>query len=90
MSNTYQQSSEGNPRYAQIDPQNRWLWRANLQRLEFEAVRDSMLAIGGKLDMTQGGRPVNLGEKPYSGRRTVYGYIDRRNLPEIYNQFVKK
>ena len=87
LSNTYQQSSEGNPRYAQTDPQNRLLWRANLQRLEFEAVRDSILAIGGKLDLTMGGRPVNLGEKPYSSRRTVYGYIDRRNLPEIYNQF---
>ena len=87
LSNTYQQSSEGNPRYAQADPQNRLLWRANIQRLEFEAVRDSILAIGGKLDLTMGGKPVNLGEKPYSSRRTVYGYIDRRNLPEIYNQF---
>ncbi len=87
LSNTYQQSSEGNPRYAQTDPQNRLLWRANLQRMEFEAVRDSILAIGGKLDLEMGGRPVNLGEHPYSTRRTVYGYIDRRNLPEIYNQF---
>ncbi|MEO6033684.1 MAG: DUF1553 domain-containing protein, partial [Verrucomicrobiota bacterium] len=87
LSNTYQQSSEGNARYAQIDPQNRLLWRANIQRLEFEAVRDSILAIGGKLDLTLGGKPVDLGAQPYSNRRTVYGYIDRRNLPEIYNQF---
>jgi hypothetical protein len=55
--------------------------------LEFEAVRDSLLAIGGRLDSTMGGRPVNLGATPYSTRRTVYGYIDRRNLPEVYNQF---
>jgi hypothetical protein len=87
LSNTYQQSSEGNPRFAQIDPQNRLLWHANIQRLEFEAVRDSILAIGGKLDLKAGGRPVNLGEHPYSTRRTIYGYIDRRNLPEVYNQF---
>ena len=32
-----QESSANNPRYAQIDPQNRFLWRANIrQRLEFE------------------------------------------------------
>jgi hypothetical protein len=34
-----------------------------------------------------GGRPVQLGHAPYSTRRTVYGYIDRRDLPEIYTQF---
>ena len=45
LSSVYQQSSENNPRYAQIDPNNRLLWRANIQRLEFEAVRDSLLAI---------------------------------------------
>jgi hypothetical protein len=87
LSNTYQQSSASNPAYAQVDPQNRFLWRANLHRLEFEAVRDSLLAIGGELDLTMYGRPVNLGEDGYSHRRTIYGYVDRRNLPEIYNQF---
>ncbi|MDB6124456.1 MAG: hypothetical protein JWQ71_3449 [Pedosphaera sp.] len=87
LSSVYQQSSDTNPRYAQKDPENRLLWRANIHRLEFEAVRDSMLAIGGKLDLSMGGRPVNLGASPYSTRRTVYGYIDRRNLPEVYNQF---
>jgi hypothetical protein len=87
LSNTYQQSSASNPRYAQIDPQNRLLWRANIHRLDFESLRDSMLAIGGDLDLKMGGRPVNLAEDGYSHRRTIYGYIDRRNLPEVYNQF---
>jgi mono/diheme cytochrome c family protein/uncharacterized protein YdcH (DUF465 family) len=87
LSSVYQQSSDTNPRYAQKDPNNRLLWRANIHRLEFEAVRDSMLAIGGRLDLGMGGRPVNLGASPYSTRRTVYGYVDRRNLPEVYNQF---
>src|SRR4030095_3239162 len=49
-SKTYQQSSGANPRYAQIDPFNRLLWRQNLRRLEFEPLRDSFLAIGGQLD----------------------------------------
>jgi cytochrome c553 len=89
LSNTYQQSSANNPRYAQIDPQNRLLWRANIHRLEFEAVRDTILALGGQLDLTVGGRPVQLGsgEGGYSHRRTLYGFVDRRNLPELYSQF---
>jgi len=87
LSSVYQESCEDNPRYAQIDPENRWLWRANIRRMDFEEVRDSMLAIGGKLDDTMFGRPVNLGSYPYSTRRTIYGYIDRLNVPEIYNQF---
>jgi len=87
LSSVYQESSDDNARYAQIDPENRLLWRANIRRMDFEEVRDSMLAIGGKLDETLFGRPVNLGSYPYSTRRTIYGYIDRLNLPEVYNQF---
>jgi hypothetical protein len=89
LSNTYQQSSENNPRYAQLDPQNHLLWRANIHRLEFEAVRDSILALGGQLDLTMGGPPVHLqsGDGGFSHRRTIYGEVDRRNLPELYSQF---
>jgi hypothetical protein len=84
---TYQQSSDTNPAYAQSDPENRLLWRANLRRIEFEAVRDSMLMFTGKLDLTLGGKPVNLTDEPYSNRRSVYGYIDRGDLPELLDQF---
>jgi cytochrome c553 len=89
LSSTYQESSANNPRYAQADPQNRLLWRANIHRLEFEAVRDTILALGGQLDLTMGGRPVALGigEGGFSHRRTIYGMVDRRNLPELYSQF---
>ena len=47
LSSVYQQSSDENPRYEQIDPDNRWLWRMNRRRLDFEALRDTILAIGG-------------------------------------------
>ena len=87
LTSVYQQSSANSPRFAQADPGNRLLWRANIRRLEFEAVRDSLLALGGRLDLTLGGRPVNLGASPYSTRRTLYGFVDRRNLPEVFNQF---
>jgi hypothetical protein len=87
LSATYQQSSETKKEYAQKDPDNRLLWRANLRRLDFEAVRDSMLQFTGKLDPTVGGKPVNLTDEPYSNRRSVYGYIDRGSVPELMEQF---
>ena len=87
LSSVYQQSSATNPEFAELDPNNRLLWRANIERLDLECVRDSILAIGGSLDRKMGGRPVRLGTLPYSTRRTVYGYVDRQNLPEIYTQF---
>ncbi len=61
LSATYQQASTDNPRYAQLDPFNRLLWRQSVRRLEFEPLRDSILAMAGSLDRTMGGHPVNLG-----------------------------
>jgi hypothetical protein len=87
LSNAYQQSSETKPEYAQKDPANRLLWRANLRRLDFEAIRDSMLQLTGKMDPTLYGKPVNLTDEPYSNRRSVYGYVDRGDLPELMQQF---
>ncbi|MDB6066225.1 MAG: Protein of unknown function (DUF1553)/Protein of unknown function (DUF1549)/Planctomycete [Pedosphaera sp.] len=87
LSSVYQQSSDENPRYEQIGPDNRWLWRMNRRKLDFEALRDTILAIGGDLDMTVGGRSVKLDAEPYSLRRTVYGYVDRRNVPNMYQAF---
>ena len=39
----------------QIDSSNTLLWRQNRRKLEAEAVRDSVLAVAGKLDLTMGG-----------------------------------
>jgi len=87
LSSVYQQTSTDNPRYAQIDPYNRLLWRANLQRLEFESLRDSLLAIGGSLDSTMYGRPIDLERNPESPRRTIYGEVDRSNLLDAFVNF---
>lgn len=104
---TYQQSSTENARYAQIDPFNKLLWRANVRRLEFEPLRDSLLAYGGRLDTNMYGKPVPLAASKgrgqlitvalepshravdvgYTTRRTVYGYVDRSDLPEVFNHF---
>jgi hypothetical protein len=87
LSSVYQQSTANNPRYAQIDPNNRLLWRANIRRLEFEALRDSLLAIGGSLDSTMYGRPVELEKEPYSTRRSIYGFIDRSDVADVLINF---
>ena len=47
---TYRQMSTTNEAHARIDADNAYLWRMNRRRLEAEAVRDSVLAVSGKLD----------------------------------------
>ncbi|QNN20820.1 DUF1553 domain-containing protein [Planctomycetales bacterium ZRK34] len=49
-SKTYQLASDNDPANARIDPTNDYLWRARVRRLDAEAIRDTMLAISGKLD----------------------------------------
>jgi mono/diheme cytochrome c family protein len=87
LSNTYQQSSSGDPRLLEMDPDNRLLARMNRRRLDFEAMRDSLLSVAGRLDTTMGGRAVELTTQPFSTRRTVYGFIDRQNLPGLFRTF---
>jgi Protein of unknown function (DUF1553)/Protein of unknown function (DUF1549)/Planctomycete cytochrome C len=87
LSSVYQQSSDESPRYQQIDPDNHWLWHMNRRRLDFESLRDTVLAIGGDLDLTMGGRPVKLDAEPYPLRRTIYGFVDRKSVPNMYQAF---
>ena len=57
----YQQTSfsrAGAVEAAKVDAENRMLWRANRRRLEAEEIRDAMLAVSGKLDLTMGGPSV--------------------------------
>ncbi len=60
LSAVYQQSSRNQPAPAKIDGENRLLWRMNRQRLDAESVRDSVLAVSGKLDLTMGGPAFEL------------------------------
>ena len=87
LSNTYQQSSDENPRYAAVDPSNASFYKFNRRRLDFEAFRDSLLFVSGKIDFTMGGQPVEITRAPYPLRRSVYAFIDRRNLPEMFRTF---
>lgn len=87
LSSTYQQSSDDRPDGVRLDPENRLLWRMNCQRLDWEALRDSLLRAAGSLDLTPGGPSVPLTTQPFSTRRTVYGLVDRQNLPGEFRTF---
>jgi hypothetical protein len=87
LSSTYQQSAASVAAFEAKDPDNRLLWRANLRRLDLEAIRDSLVLLGGRLDRTIGGKPVNISDEPYSYRRTVYGFVDRLGLSDLMIQF---
>ncbi len=50
-SRTYQLSSQHNENAYGVDPDNHYLWRMSRRRLDAEAIRDSMLAVSGKLDL---------------------------------------
>ena len=67
--------------------ENRLLSRMNRRRLDFEALRDSLLTVTGQLDTTMGGPSVEITSAPFSGRRSVYAFIDRQNLPGLLRTF---
>ncbi len=87
LSSTWQQTSLTNPEAAAKDPENRLYWRQNRRRLDFEALRDSLLAVSGNLDRTLGGRGQEMVTTAGPSRRTIYGLVDRQNLPGLFRTF---
>jgi hypothetical protein len=51
----YRQASRWDEKAAATDPENRLLWRVRPRRLESEAIRDAILSVSGKLNLTMGG-----------------------------------
>jgi hypothetical protein len=86
LSSTYQQRSDDRFEARELDPENELYWRANRRRLDFEATRDALLAVSGRLSGRIGGPPMTslTGTEP---RRTIYGFVDRLNLPGLYRTF---
>jgi hypothetical protein len=68
LSSTYQQSSTTNDKGMRDDPTNQWLWRMNIQRLDFEEIRDTLLTLGGKLDRDLNGRPFVMASSTVANR----------------------
>ena len=82
---TWQQSSAPQPAALAHDASNRLLWRMSPRRLEFEALRDSLLRVAGRLDTRLGGRSAPLDDD--NVRRAVYGYTDRFRIPALLRNF---
>ena len=101
LSETYQMSSKADPAAAKLDPENKFLQHMPVRRLEAEAVRDSILAISGRLDSTMygpsvpphissyqdgRGKPVS-GPLDGNGRRSIYIQVRRNFLTPMFLAF---
>jgi Protein of unknown function (DUF1549)/Protein of unknown function (DUF1553) len=64
LSSTYQQSSRPVVNKAEIDPENKLLWRMNRRRLDAESIRDSVLATAGTLTELLGGPSIRVPLEP--------------------------
>ncbi len=94
LSRTYQMSSNADPRAMEADPNNLLWHHCPPRRLQGEVIRDSLLALSGRLDrsafgppvpihltsfMDGRGRPKNSGPRDGDGRRSIYIAV-RRNF----------
>jgi hypothetical protein len=60
LSHTYRLTSANHAEGLSLDPENRLFWRMNRQRLEAEAIRDSLLKVSGELATKSGGPSLAL------------------------------
>jgi mono/diheme cytochrome c family protein len=60
LSSTYRQQSRYDEASAKVDADNRYLWRMSRHRLDAESIRDSVLAVSGRLDLSMGGPGFEL------------------------------
>jgi hypothetical protein len=103
LTSTWQMSSQAaDPHAEEADPLNKLCHRANLRRLEAEIIRDSMLAVSGRLDRKQfgpavptyltqfmigRGRPDKSGPLDSDGRRSLYINVRRNFLTPMFLAF---
>ena len=100
LSSTYQMSTAFDEKAAQVDPENKLLWRMNRRRLEAEAIRDAIMTVGEGLDLTKGGSMLPLKDREYVttsrnrdptdydvNRRAVYLPVIRSALYDVFQAF---
>ncbi len=102
MSSAYrmQSSRPDEAACAAVDPENVMLWKFRMQRLDAEQIRDSVLAVAGRLDDSIGGKMVPLRNRQFvfnhtsidhtryeSLRRAAYLPVIRNNLYTFFEQF---
>ncbi|MGB8168756.1 MAG: PSD1 and planctomycete cytochrome C domain-containing protein [Chthoniobacteraceae bacterium] len=101
LSATYRQSTQNNAAAAEKDADARLLWRFPARRIEAETIRDSMLAVSGRLDTKMYGRGFNLFDQrgglsgftpveSFTGdglRRMIYAHKVRREREAVFGSF---
>ena len=100
LSSTYRLSGQHDAANEGTDPENRYYWRANMRRLEAEAIRDSILFVSGTLDETMGGSLLHVKNREFlfdhtsrdktkydSVRRSVYLPVIRNHLYDAFHLF---
>ncbi|MDP6446472.1 MAG: DUF1553 domain-containing protein, partial [Pirellulaceae bacterium] len=85
-SGVYLQSSRFREAPSRVDANNRSLWRMNPQRLEAEALRDSILHVSGQLNRQYGGPPYR-DFKTFVNNTQFYEIIDP-DTPDAYRRTV--
>ena len=99
-SSAWRQQVVENSEYQNIDPENRWLWSQNRQRLRAESVRDAVLFVSGQLDQDFGGTLLMTPNRGYVTndqsnnqarydvpRRSIYLPVIRNAMYELFSAF---
>ncbi|WP_164100998.1 PSD1 and planctomycete cytochrome C domain-containing protein [Candidatus Laterigemmans baculatus] len=101
LSKTYQMSTEHDAASDEQDTGNRWYWRFERRRLDAEAFRDTLLTLGGTLDLARPGphpfpepskwkftahHQFNPGSYP-SNHRSVYLMVQRLHAHPFLSLF---
>jgi hypothetical protein len=103
---TWRQSSAASPKNLEIDPENRLWHHMPVRRLDAESIRDSLLAVSGRLDTAQFGPPIDpfrvatdaakrlhCGPLDGAGRRSIYLKMTMMEPPRmlaVFNQPIPK
>jgi hypothetical protein len=103
LSRTYQMAScAADAKAEEADPANVLLHRANVRRLEGEAIRDAMLTVSARMDPAMYGPPAEVYLTPFmegrgkpgssgpldgAGRRSIYTAVRRNFLPPMMLAF---
>jgi len=101
-SRAYRQSGEWRAEAARADADSRYLWRFPPRRLTGDEIRDTLLSVAGKLDLTMGGPGFKLyryqqdnvatyvpldAVGPETYRRAVYHHNARASRVDVLSDF---
>jgi hypothetical protein len=87
LSGAYRQQSQDRPEARRVDPDNVLLWHFPRRRLDFESMRDALLSVSARLERRIGGPSTSDLLSATANRRTLYGQLDRLNVPGLYRTF---